>query len=251
MAFLQRAWHEIRSGENIDLYLTVIFAIAVAVLNLLGFTPQSVLGPITLAILGLLSITALGNRHRLEDLPTKLPYSGTPFFIDEFPPALYSSMADAPELWLIGATLSRTIKTHYHLIETKLKQGHSIRVMVIHPAGSGLEMASERSYVRRDLQQEANDILITLGYLCDLKKAAPDSLDIRTIQYPLSFGAFAINPNSRDGSLYIENYPYRMAGESKPKFILTPQHGHWYDQYKQELGYLWSESSAWRCDGQT
>lgn len=247
MAFLKRAWQEIKSGENIDLYLTVVFAAGIAILNLLEVAPQSVLGPITLAILALLALTALGNRHRVEDLPNKFVHFKNDLFVEEFPTEINSWIESASELWLIGASLSRTIKTNYSVLERKLQKGHMLRVLVIHPEGPGLKIASERSYLRRSAEKEGNDIIVTLEYLCDLKEISPDNIQVRTIRYPLHYGAFAIEPSSVEGRICIENYPYRISGESLPKFVLTPQNGKWYRQFKQELEHLWANSEEWNC----
>src|SRR4051812_34877799 len=72
MKFLARLWKEITRGENLDLYLTVIVALSLTVLNLMpnsiiGFDPKSQLEPLVLAVLALLAFSMLGNRHALED----------------------------------------------------------------------------------------------------------------------------------------------------------------------------------------
>ena len=65
---LRHLWDDIRKGENIDLYLTIAAAVIFVVLNLVGVASTSFLAPLTLAVLGLLAITNLGNRHRMEEL---------------------------------------------------------------------------------------------------------------------------------------------------------------------------------------
>lgn len=66
MQMLRRIWEDVRRGENIDLYLTVGVAIVLALLNVLGFAPQSLIAPVTLAVLGLLAINSLVNRRKIE-----------------------------------------------------------------------------------------------------------------------------------------------------------------------------------------
>jgi len=66
MQLAKQIWEDIRQGENIDLYITIAFAIVLTVLNLTGIASQSLVAPLSMAILGLLAVTALGNRYRIE-----------------------------------------------------------------------------------------------------------------------------------------------------------------------------------------
>ncbi len=250
MEFLQRAWLEIRSGENLDLYITVSVAGLIALLNIIGVAPQSWLAPITLGVLSILAATSLVNRHKIENLSAQLIRPQQMLFSDEFPESMRIDLESANSLWFVGVSLGRTIKSNYTLIEKKLQQGHQVQVMLVHPKGAGLEMSAARSYVRRTLSEEGHDIQVTLGYLCGLKKQAPEFLKIRTIQYPLSYGVFAADLDSRKGVLYIENYPYRTRGESRPKFVLRPQDDKWYQQYKEEIETLWDSAVDWDCDNE-
>jgi len=68
MQFLERAWRDIRRGENIDLYLSVVVAFAVTILNFLGAATGTLTQSIMLAILGLMAFSALGSRHLIEGI---------------------------------------------------------------------------------------------------------------------------------------------------------------------------------------
>ena len=65
---LEKIWTDVRKGENIDLYITIIIGIVLAVANLFGVAPDKWLSPIILAVLALLAISNLGNRSKLEQL---------------------------------------------------------------------------------------------------------------------------------------------------------------------------------------
>ncbi len=67
MQFFQRIWNEVRRGENIDLYVTILIAIGLVSLNLTGFAQRPLMAPITLTVLGLLAIAILANRYRLDE----------------------------------------------------------------------------------------------------------------------------------------------------------------------------------------
>lgn len=72
MQLLYRIWDDVRRGDNIDLYATITVALGLVILNLIGFNQQTLIAPITLAVLGLLSIAILGNRYRVQELLQKM-----------------------------------------------------------------------------------------------------------------------------------------------------------------------------------
>lgn len=73
MKFFQNFWREIKRGESLDLYTTILFAFGLGLLNAVGVKmSEGVIGSLTLALLGLLAVSALVSRHRIEQLPKKL-----------------------------------------------------------------------------------------------------------------------------------------------------------------------------------
>jgi len=250
MRVMRRIWGDIRSGENIDLYITVIVAIGLAILNIVGVAPQTYLAPITLAVLGLLAFTSLGNRYRIEELLQKQVRSTDTFYVEEYPSSYKNDFETAEELWLFGVSLRRTVQANYPKIEQKLRQGHIIKVLLVHPEGAGLEIAVSRNYARREVEPKSNEIRFNLQLLCDLRKSFPDKIEVRTIQYPLAYGVTAVNPDTASGTLYLEHYCFRTASDSLPRFMLRARDGRWYDFFKSEMRALWNAGIEWPCDKQ-
>jgi hypothetical protein len=243
-------WDDIRRGENIDLYLTIVAALVFVVLNLVGVASPTLLAPLTLAVLGLLAITNLGNRHRMEELMTEEALTLNDFFREEYPATYQEDVDGAAELWLVGVSLNRTIKSQYLRLEQKLRRGDHLRVLLVHPEGPGLEMAVERGYTRRDVEMKGQEILSVLGLLEDLQALAPERLEVRTIQHPLSYGATLTNPDASNGAIYLEHYTFRVTTESYPRYMLRTQDGHWYDFFKTELRTLWEAGQVWNQEGE-
>jgi hypothetical protein len=62
MAFIKRILEDLKRGENIDLYVTVILAITVATLNAVGLSQNSqLINSLSVAILALLASAILSN----------------------------------------------------------------------------------------------------------------------------------------------------------------------------------------------
>lgn len=247
MQILSRFWQDIRNFENLDLYLTVVLAIGLSILNLLGSASDEYIPAVTLAVLGLLALTSLVNRHRIDDLHQTLTGSPTDLFLEDFPEDLKSNLESASELWLVGVSLHRTINFNYATLERKLRQGHRVRVLVVHPEGPGVEMAVSRNYTRKEVAVTSNRIRDNLQLLCELRAIAPEHMTIRTIQNPLSYGVVATNPDSATGSLYIEHYTFGVSPISMPRYVIRAQEGKWYDFFKQEVVSMWEYGVDWGC----
>jgi hypothetical protein len=201
-----------------------------------------------LAVLGLLAVATLGNRFKFEEGLRQLTESPSELFQEKHAARLEADLAQAGEVWLVGVTLSRTIKTNYSLFEHKLARGDTIRILLVDPKGVGAEMAAGREYGGRfDAERIRNLIQGSLSDLCSLKQLAPDRLQVRVIDNPLTFGGIAINPNATAGILYLEHYSYKMPGGSVPKFVLGAKDGRWYYFFKEEMQTLWKNGAQWAC----
>ena len=231
---LQRIWKNAR--ENIIEYVTIIVAIGVAILDLLGRVPDNSIVPLTLAVLGLLAASMLRIQQKIEQ------FTGPQgqLFQEKHDDGLEKDLEHAKEVWLMGVSLSRTIKTNYVPFERKLAQGDTIRVLLVDPKGKGIEMAAGREYGSRFDAKRLRDLIRgSLDDLERLKQKAPDKLHVRVIDNPLTFGGVAVNPNDAAGVLYLEHYSYKMPGGSVPKFVLRAGDGQWYDFFRDEMQALW------------
>lgn len=248
MKLPHRIWDDVRKGENIDQYLTIVAALALTVLNLLGLSTQAYLAPFTLAVLALLAISGLGNRYKLDEILNKKSESIDNFFVENFPATYDSDFENSSVMWLFGVSLRRTIQGKYEILEKKLRQGHQLRVLLINPSGAGIEMAVARNYADRTVEPKQTEISYILKLLCNLQKTAPRSVEVRVTNFPLAYGAMAINPNAVTGKLYIEHYGYRVSTDSIPRYVLKISDGRWYEFHKKELEALWSDGIEWGCE---
>jgi len=248
MRVFRRVWDDIRQGENIDLYIAAPLAIILAVLNLLGLTFTSLMNPLMLVILGLLATALLGTRHAVKELSSRLTQTADTIFLDEYPSTFRTDLEIATEVWIVGVSLTTPIRTYYSVLESKLRKGHIIRVLLVAPDSAAVEMAEARAYGRTNVERARNEIRNSLQDLCDLKRIAPDRLQIHTIEHPLGFGMFGMNPDMPTGTLYLKYYSFKTAGGPRPKIVLRARDGRWYDLFRSELHNLWDSSEEWSCE---
>lgn len=242
MKLISRFLIDIKRGENIDLYITVIVALSLTLLNVLGLASQATIAPMTLAVLGLIAVNSLVNRHRIDEALNVVRTNSGTFFRD-FPEGWQLQLEQSKETWIVGANLSRTVVTYFSLFEQKVKRGDSINFLLIAPDGNAFKYSGMRR--RESGYEEQNLALIraSLKSLAELKRMAPTKVSIRVIDYPLSFGCFALDPNTASGSLYMSYYPFKTSGGSVPKVILTSRDHEWYEHFKSEMHDLWDNAS--------
>lgn len=246
MRFFQRIWSEIKKGENFDLYLTVVASLILVLLNLIGIG-QSMTAPLTLAVLALLAISLLGSRHQNEDLVARLSQTAETLFVEEFPSSLKNDFESAKELWLVGIALTTPINAYYSIMEEKLRKGHTIKVLMLHPESQAVEMSEARAYVKGNVERARGEIQHSLQDFCELRQIAPEKMKIRTVSFLLGHGIVAADPETPQGALYISNYPFKTKGGSLPRFVLRPKDGRWYELYRQELKNLWESGEEWKA----
>jgi len=250
MPLLKRIWGDLRQGENIDLYIAVPLAITLAILTLFGLTPSGLIEPVTLAILGLLATALLRTRQAVVDLSSKLAQTSDSVFLDEFPSSFGAELESAAEVWIAGVSLTTTVRTYYSVLETKLREGHLIRILLVDPNGAAVGMTEARAYGRSNVDRARSEIQNTLQDLWELAKKSQERLQIHTIEHPLGFGMVAMNPDAPTGAIFLKYYSFKTPGGPKPKLVLRARDGRWYDLFRTELHNLWASSQPWDFSSQ-
>ncbi len=242
MKILQQIVDDIKQGENLDLYLTIATALVVAGLNLLSITPPNLLNSLMLAIFAIIASSLVGNRHRLDRIQKKLGETNKDVILKEYPDELENEIERANELWIIGVHAIAFLRSYRSSVEIKLKKGKSIRVLMVDPDGHASSMVAARNPGKLSIEREKANIIASLNDLMELKTIAPSKLQIRVIDDPLMYGGYMINPENRDGAIYIQRYSYQTG--VRPKFIYYPE-SEWFGFVKSEFQSLWNRGKDW------
>jgi hypothetical protein len=123
-----------------------------------------------------------------------------------------------------------------------------MKILVRDPTDEMCQLASRYTYIPLTPEQMKTKIETTLDRLCELKRIEPEKLEIRVIDYPLSFNIGAINPRTRNGVVYIEYHPYRMPKIGVPKIVINADDGSWYDFYTKQIYTIWNDGRVWDCN---
>jgi len=247
MQTLQDIWQDLRQGENIDLYVTICVAVALALLNALQVVDQTLVDSVNLAVLAILAASMLGNRHRLEAIEQGISSTAKQFFRRNLPESFKTDLEKRSELWVIGTALPGRIHQIYSLMADKLRKGGRINVLVVSPDGEGCRIAADRVHGHFDVEQFRSIVRATLTRLCELKEIAPDRLTIKTLDPPLSIGGFAGDLDDvTNGVLFLKYYSFKVPG-GLPRFVLRPKDGEWYDYFREEIVNMWENGDIWDC----
>ncbi|MEM7537507.1 MAG: hypothetical protein AAF639_35380 [Chloroflexota bacterium] len=139
---LDRMMEEIKRGENIDLYSAVFLAVILNLLNFVYTVPDNFIIPLNMLILALISMSLLGNRHRIDELreQTKMQKD---VFMTEFPKDLNNTLKNSDEFFIIGVDLNDTLKKNYALIIECIKQHTNVKCILLNPMSEACTSATK------------------------------------------------------------------------------------------------------------
>lgn len=239
MKLLQRIWDDIRQGENIDMYLTIAGALILSAVSLAGIAVGEKIAGVTLAVLALLAINTLVNRHKLDKILEQ--QTGREWFFQEYPPSVNEDIENAKELWLVGYHLIRTMMNRAATFEAKLARNEKIKILILDPESEVTQYANESLYYPMSLEQFKGRIHDSLGAIRQFSREHPENVEVRLSSQPIPFGAYAMNIEQPKGIMYLELYKYKAKAE-EPHFILRKKDTPWFDLYHDQLLSLWKDA---------
>ena len=250
MKYFHKIWADIRKGENLDLYLTVLVAVLLSILNIIGSPQPAAMDSLSLVILALLTISMLGNRHRLEKI-----LSGSQIgiddilvkdFSDDIQKEITDQMENSRDLLIVGTDLYGTLQQRYHLLEKRLNNYKKVRILLVDPDGIACKILAKRRYRPITSEQYALQVRSSLEALTKLNKNTQGNLELRTIDYPINRGGIFVDTDTPDGRLFSWNHSYKSQDVARPKLDFVKSDGYWFEFYCNEVNALWKDSTEWK-----
>jgi hypothetical protein len=247
MIILERIWNDVRKGENIYLYLTIVIAIGLSILNLFGLAPDTMVASLTLAVLGLLAITSLVNRYQIEEQLNKIGQQSSHFLRERSQlPSFHERGQSATEIVIVGVSAITAITPHLDFFEQKMRTGATLRFLLLDPENPSAQVFNLISKVP-DVQADIKQTLKSLNLLILMEQKFDGKCLVRLSDVFLPFGLAAFDPGKDIGFMNIEMYAYKKTLGERPHFVLTQgKDKKWFDYYKSQYEQLWKNSKAWK-----
>jgi len=149
---------------------------------------------------------------------------------------------NAKSLIVLGVSLGKTQQLLFPLFEERLQRGDTIRIVLINPKSLACEISTKGKYVPVNLDGLRSQIQYTLDTLVKIQMHKKGILEIRLIDYPLGHGGILIDSDSRTGKFYLWYYGYKTRQANRPKFVISPMDGYWYEYFQEEVNAIWNSA---------
>lgn len=253
MRFLNTVIADIQSGENIDVYLTILICAVVVIVDLFGVVQPGIITAVILLTLSLLSFGALTTRKTLGELNTTIQriedgQGAEAFFKDRNAYApLPETTALARQIYFAGPTLINLFSqwAGYFQFEKLNKQGATIQAILLDPDSPAI--ASAAKCINEPPENVRKDIERTLSYIEIMVKDEDraGSIEARLMSAYPNFGMVLIDPDEPNGRMFVEFTGYCTRIHTRPHIELTRQRdGVWYEYFLQQYRKLWEDSQV-------
>ncbi|MEW5717114.1 MAG: hypothetical protein AB1817_00665 [Chloroflexota bacterium] len=251
---------EIKQGENLDIYVTILLAIVVAVLGITPIVDDKVIAAVTLATLALLATSLLGTRRASSEMKDSYEKLATnvrrledkieePSHISDFLIRAYPDFTEqfkkAKRVSIEGSTLSSTVTRYFAEFQQLLQRGGSLRILVTKATPEVLAMQVFRSSSIKDpvlMKNTSESNLAMIKSMAD-KVPNPALLEVRTMPYLASYSLFIIESEDGTSKIYAKLLPFQKPEPESPTLELHSKHdSKWFQFFFDQYERLWKAS---------
>jgi hypothetical protein len=245
-------WNEIRSGKNIDVYLTLAVCAIIVVLGVLGITSLAVISSAILATLILLAANALGDRRARERLEGTLSnlrnaeeaLCATRFFSGWDNARFQKRLMTAKELSLIAVSNYEIITEHAEDIKAFLIRGGKLRCILVDPDGLAIRMEADRGFgAERKPEYCSMQVKMSLQRMGELLDMTSDkgAVQVKLVDHLPSLKMTILDHSAADGLAFVtlEN-GFAQPYSQRPSFVVCKEFdSKWFNYYQQHFENIW------------
>ena len=240
---IQTFWKDVSHGENIDLYVTVLTAFTLAVINLVAdFSAWTT--SVILAVLGVLVVAALGNRHQVRNLAQRFGAQNTPPLRGRGDLArLPESAKEAKEILIIACSASSVLLDTEFFIN-RIKQGTRVRLAVVNPdADVVIDIIGRSDIVPAETQLADMRTAAGLAQRIKTQVTNTDLFEMRVFDYVPTISFVMIDGHLPVGRIIVEMYLYQTDPGRRPHLLVTAKdHPDWYRDFRNICEAIWRDA---------
>jgi len=226
MEELRKILNDIRQGKDIEKYLLVILALAIGIIDIVGFGNQAIINAVILAVLAILAYGRISDRRKQD-----IKISGISEFHENRStvPTLEATFLPAKnEIILIGVALSGVISYQRTLLEEKARKGCKIKIALWNPPFGNFR----ESVLFNTIESLANTQEVPLGHhvhierfqdwFTNIDESIRKNIEIRGYSTMPTASVFLIDKDLPNGLIHFEPIIYKARPEKQPSFRLSP-----------------------------
>lgn len=239
------------SRREVQAHLTTALTLIVGLLSLLGVADPEIVYAATLSVLAYLAYELVNGAHltaqserTVEELRRALR-EARPYSFDQLIPAavpgVLTGLERARDIWLVGVTLNRTVRSNLTALERCLRSGGSVHLVLIDPMSTATREAALRNGLGDEpalFEHRLSPTIDLVNYLRALPHAC-GRLDVRVTAFVPSFGLIGVDPDASHGRLTLEVYSHRPAGQELSLTLSPDREPRWYGNVREELEHIW------------
>lgn len=253
MNLIRDIWSDVRSGQNIDVYVTIVLALLVATLGTWGIADQSIISSAVLATLALVSIGILVNRREnseirrtLSSLESTQNPSETLLRNDYDVSQLPNLVRHARKVLFCGINFTSHIPLLREDLEYGLQVGLEARFLMMKPHGRAIPTAAFRSRTQdpNDISSTCEKNLTRLDRLS--RKATSGKLEYRVVDFLPPYTIIVIDPDLPSGKMYVRLSSFRTPNKERPTLeIAKRDDNEWFQFFVNQFELMWAASEKY------
>lgn len=253
-------WNDLKRGKNLEVFISLIIAIIVMILGLFDFVEQKLLTAVILMVLALLAVNNLNIRYDLSQLDETLVRFNNNLLKFEVEGSAVGFLKERNEVGKISeliagvhcielsALAGNFVVVDFDMWEKKLKSGIKVKLLLANPCDdefictltSRCDPMTEgfTEDLQRDINRTVRKLVIVQRKIKE--NGYPGTLEFKFHSIVPTFGIFGIDPDSPNGVIKVEMYPYRTPISERPHFFLKKNRdGKWYNLFREEFEKQW------------
>lgn len=247
--WVQRVWKDIRQGQNVDVYLTILVCASLLFLDIFNkVSDPSALSSGILATLLLVALSTLNSRHTDQRLNLALDkfrraQGSAEFFRQWDSNTVKPLLKSAQEISLLATSNFEFINEHSDQLKNLVGRGGLLRCILLDPDGNAVKMATQRLYGDKQKPEYlVSQINLSLQKLREIAASAANSecVQVAVVNYLPASVITVINPRSSDGVMFVTLNGFGHSSWARPNFVMhCEKDAKWFSFYNENIENLW------------
>lgn len=244
----QRILIDIKNRKNIELYLVLVVAFIVIILDTFGVDTTDAIFEVLLAITGLLAFSLIGNKHdneilrkKIEGLNSKI--SAEKFFSEWSDTQFKSLIGEANEISMIAVANHVFLSQNAELIKNFVLKGGELRCILVDPSGNAMKMVCDLATgYEKQIEHLAMQVDLSIQQFKDFAKSSPnpEKIKLKLIDHMPYAITTMMDTKTDKGIIFVTLEGFEEPSQVRPSFTLKKfEDKKWFNFYLNSYENIW------------